>query len=267
MFWTEKIFNTIHPIIGMCHLQPLPNDPFYDETKGINFIIEKAVNDIEILQKYGYNGILFSNEFSFPYSQKISQVTVATMARVIGELKKQINIPFGIDCMYDAYSTMDLAIATDADFYRITLVKATLYDYEFGITQLGSLLRYANQNRIKKSKSIININSSIESSIINKNVEQIIKTITLQSKPDSLCISAATINKLFSIDYNINPKTFENIVLICDGGCDENNVKNIINHSNGIIIGTALKEDNILTNPISSIYASKFMNIVNNINI
>lgn len=262
MFWTEKILGTHKPIIGMCHLQPLPNDPLFDTTKGINFIIEKARNDINILQNEGINGILFSNEFSYPYSQKVAQVTVATMARVLGELKNQIQIPYGVDCMYDAFSTIDLAIATDADFYRVTLRCSSLNDYNYGITELGDLIRYAALNKLK-AKNIINIDSSVTLSIIEKNTRELIKAIIIQAIPDSLSISAKTIDKLLVLEDNYFSKMFKDVNLICDGSCDTDNIIKILNYTNGVVVGTALKENKKISNPISRMNVKSFINTAN----
>lgn len=260
MFWPEKVFNAKKPIIGMCHLQPLPNDPLFDFKNGVNFIIEKALYDVEILQNEGINGILFSNEFSYPYTQNLAKVTVATMARIIGELRKHINIPYGVDCMYDAFSTIDLAIATDADFYRVTLNQANLYEYEFGHTQLGSLIRYITLNKLK-AKNIVNIDSSVNLSILNNNVSKLIKSITTQAFPDAISISAQTIDKLLCFDNYQFDEIFEEVILICDGACNADNIAKILNHTNGAVIGTAFKENQQCSNPISLKNVKKIVDI------
>ncbi len=180
------------------------------------------------------------------------------MARVLGELKNQIKIPYGVDCMYDAFSTIDLAIATDADFYRVTLHQAELYDYEFGITQLGELIRYINLNRLK-AKNIINIDSSVSLSISNKNVNELINSIITQAFPDSLSISAKTIDKLLLHGDRQFFEIFKQVNLICDGACNTENIIKILDHTNGIIVGTALKENQQRSNPISSMNVKKLL--------
>ena len=40
MSWMEELFGTAKPIIAMCHLQPLPGDPHYDQEKGIEYVVE-----------------------------------------------------------------------------------------------------------------------------------------------------------------------------------------------------------------------------------
>lgn len=32
--WLEELFGVKKPIIAMCHLQPLPGDPYYDKQGG-----------------------------------------------------------------------------------------------------------------------------------------------------------------------------------------------------------------------------------------
>ncbi len=79
----------------MCHLYPLPGDPNYDEEKGVEWIIEKARNDLYVLQQGGADGIIFSNERSQPWMIKAEAITTATMAYIIGQLKDEITLPFG----------------------------------------------------------------------------------------------------------------------------------------------------------------------------
>ena len=33
--WLKELFHVEKPIIAMCHLLPLPGDPYYDEEKGL----------------------------------------------------------------------------------------------------------------------------------------------------------------------------------------------------------------------------------------
>lgn len=33
--WLEELFGVKKPIIAMCHLQPLPGDPYYDKQGGM----------------------------------------------------------------------------------------------------------------------------------------------------------------------------------------------------------------------------------------
>ena len=265
MLWLKKMFKVPKPIIGMCHLKPLPNDPSYNMSKGIKYIVESAKNDIDVLQKEGFHGILISNEFSYPYSDNVTQITVATMARIIGELRNSIEVPFGVECMYDAKATIDLTIATDSDFYRITLKSMSIFDIEYGGSELSKVFRYAYQNKVKNVRNIVNINAPINIAIANNNEIRLIKTIMSQFSPDSISISADLLHSLSEKNDTIFD-TLKQTVVFCDGGCNINNVHNIMKLSNGIVIGTDIKDDHQITNPVSSTNARKFMNVFKNSN-
>ena len=60
---------------------------------GMEKVMAAAKADLLALQEGGVDGIMFSNEFSLPYLTKVEPVTIAAMARVIGELKPLITVP------------------------------------------------------------------------------------------------------------------------------------------------------------------------------
>jgi Predicted TIM-barrel enzyme len=105
MEWIERLFGSKKPIIAMCHLHALPGDPQYDPGKGIRWVIGKALQDLTALQDGGVDGVMFSNEYSIPYLTRVEQITVASMARIIGELKNKIKIPFGVNVLWDPMAT------------------------------------------------------------------------------------------------------------------------------------------------------------------
>ncbi|MDD2503129.1 MAG: BtpA/SgcQ family protein, partial [Clostridia bacterium] len=118
MEWIKETFGTRKPILAMCHFNALPGDPGYDADGGMNKVVEAARDDFLALQEGGVDAVMFSNEFSMPYLTKVNPETTAAMARVIGEIKSEIKIPFGVNVLWDPYASLDLAAATDAVFIR-----------------------------------------------------------------------------------------------------------------------------------------------------
>lgn len=110
----KQTFGHNKPIIGMVHLPPLPSAPLYDTKGGMKKIIESCTRDIEALQGGGIDAIMFGNEGDRPYLLKASPVTLASMAFVIGELKRLINVPFGVNYLWDPVATVSLAVASGA---------------------------------------------------------------------------------------------------------------------------------------------------------
>ena len=54
--WTKDLFGVEKPIIAMCHLQPLPGDPYYDHVGGMDKVVECARKDLHALQDGGVDG-------------------------------------------------------------------------------------------------------------------------------------------------------------------------------------------------------------------
>lgn len=238
-------------IIGMCHLLPMPGDLFYNSTLGISTIIARAKQEIEIYQNNGISEMLFSNEYSYPYSKKLSQVTIATMARIIGELKDEIHIPFGVDCMYDSIATFDLAVATEANFYRVTVPKSIAHtDFEYGYSTLDSLTRHIMSiNTSNAPKLLLNITPILNDSLSKEELKILISDVSTQLRPSAICASADTIKMLFGKNA-MNTSSEKDFELLCDGGCNIDNIHFLNNCTEGMIVGKAFKESGVLSNSV-----------------
>ena len=119
MSWLKEVIGTEKAVVAMCHLMPMPGDPhFKNGVDSMDQVIEWARKDLIALQEGGVDAVMFSNEFSLPYLTDVEPVTVACMARIIGELKDDIKIPYGVNVLWDAKKSLDLAVATDAKFVR-----------------------------------------------------------------------------------------------------------------------------------------------------
>ena len=75
MLWIEELFQVKKPIIAMLHLDPLPGDPMWKYGMNMEDVVEDARKDLHALQDGGVDGIIFSNEFSFPYQRNMDRNT------------------------------------------------------------------------------------------------------------------------------------------------------------------------------------------------
>lgn len=70
MSWLKEVIGTEKAVIAMCHLRALPGDPSFDAQLGMNWVIDKARDDLMALQNGGVDAVMFSNEFSLPISRR-----------------------------------------------------------------------------------------------------------------------------------------------------------------------------------------------------
>ena len=85
---------------------------------GINGTLKSLEKDSIALKEGGIDTVMFCNENGSPYQLKTSSVTVVTISYGIGKLSSMIEVPFGVNLLWDPISTQSVAKATGASFVR-----------------------------------------------------------------------------------------------------------------------------------------------------
>ena len=152
-------------------------------------VVVKARHDLLALQRGGVDGIIFSNEFSLPYLTKVKSETVAAMARVIGELMPEIEIPYGVNVLWDPSASLDLAVATGAKFVRE--IFSGVYASDFGLwdTNCGEVIRHQHDIGAEDVKLLFNIVPEAAKYLGDRDIVQIAKSTVFNCRPDALCVS------------------------------------------------------------------------------
>jgi membrane complex biogenesis BtpA family protein len=110
----RAVFGEVKPVIAMVHLGALPGTPLYDAERGLDGLVAAAARDLAALQRAGFDAVMFGNENDRPYEFRVDAASTATMAYVIGRLRAEIGVPFGVNVLWDPMSSMALAAATGA---------------------------------------------------------------------------------------------------------------------------------------------------------
>ena len=175
--WAEEMFKVKKPIIAMLHLDPLPGDPMWKYGMNMQEVVENARRDLIALQEGGVDGIIFSNEFSFPYQRNMDRNTVAAMAYVIGNLKSLIQVPFGVDAISDGIACIELAAGVGADYVRGTFSGVYVGDGGFYNNDFSEVIRRKYALHLDELKMLYFINP--ESSFILPFIQYLILFISL----------------------------------------------------------------------------------------
>lgn len=249
--WIQDLFGVDKPVIGMCHMQAMPGDPQYDSVRGIDWICEKARADMLALQEGGVDAILFSNEFSLPYLTKVETVTVASMAAVLGELKRELRIPYGVNVLWDPRASIDLALATGACFVREIFTGVYASDFGLWNTNAGEVIRHQHAIGAQHVRLFFNIVPEAAVYLGGRLIEDIARSTVFNNRPDALCVSGLTAGAEASAQTiqrvkNAVPGT----PVFANTGVRLDNVDAQLDAADGAIIGTAFKEDGHTWNPI-----------------
>lgn len=266
MSWLKQVIGTEKAIIAMCHLQAMPGDPYYDGNKGMKWVVERAKEDMDALQKGGVDAIMFSNEYSMPYLTKVRTETVAAMARVIGELLPMIQVPYGVNCLWDPIATLDLAAATDAKFVRE--IFSGVYASDFGLwnTNCGEAIRHQHEIGAETVKLIFNVVPEAAQYLAGREIESIAKTTIFNCKPDALCVSGPTAGAAADPDILRRAKAVAgDTVVLVNTGCRADTIENLFKIADGAIVGTTFKHDGKFENGVSIRQVEAFMKKVRSI--
>lgn len=265
MQWIKHLFCVEKPIIGMCHLDAMPGDPYYDQQTGMKAVIENARQDLLALQNGGVDAILFSNEFSLPYLTSVRPETVAAMARVIGELMPLIKVPYGVNVLWDPNRSLDLAVAVEASFVRE--IFTGVYGSDFGLwnTNVGETIRHRNRIGGQNIKLLFNIVPESASYLGNREIVNIAKSTVFNNRPDGLCVSGLTAGvetDSTTLKLVSDAIAGKDVAVFANTGVRNENVKEQLNIADGAIVGTTFKKDGVFENHVDETRVSEFMTIV-----
>lgn len=266
MSWLSEVLGTEKAIIGMCHLDALPGDPGYGPDSSMEKVLEDARNDLLALQEGGVDAVMFSNEFSLPYLTQVETVTVAAMARIIGELKNDIKIPFGVNVLWDGEKSLDLAAATGAKFVREIFTGVYASDFGLWNTNVGKTVRHQHKIGAQNVKLLFNILPEAARYIADRDIESVAKSTVFNNRPDALCVSGLTAGVMTDTQILKRVKdVVPNTVVLANTGVRYENVEQQLAIADGAVVGTTFKKDGIFENHVDVERVKRFMDKVHSI--
>lgn len=249
MHWMKELFGTEKPIIAMLHMDALPGDPRFRYGDRMERVVEHARADLHALQDGGVDGILFSNEFSLPYERNMRFVTPAAMARVIGELKSELRLPYGVDCISDGMATIELAAAVDAQFVRGTFSGVYVGDGGLYNNDFSQLLRRKAALHLDDLKMLYFINPESDRNLDPRELADIARSTVFKAHPDGLCISANAAGQ------DVNEQLMEEVKrvlpevpVLCNTGCRPDTIERKLASADAAVVGTYFKAGGRLEN-------------------
>ena len=263
MSWLNEMFGVSKPIIAMCHMLALPGDPRYNVEKGLDWVIECARRDLHALQDGGVDAVMFSNEASLPYLTRVEPITYVTMARVIGELRGEIKVPYGVNVLWDPKASLDLAMATGAQFVRE--IFSGIYASDFGLwnTNCGEVVRHQHAIHAERVKLLFNIVPEAAVYLGPRDVADIARSTVFNLRPDALCVSGLTAGVASSTEtLRLVKEAVPNTPVFANTGVRPENIREQLEVADGAVTGTAFKRDGYIWNEVEVGRVREFMKIV-----
>ncbi|WP_167102680.1 BtpA/SgcQ family protein [Mycobacterium sp. DL592] len=247
--WVREVFSVQKPVIAMLHLSALPGDPGFDTRGGLAAVVDRAKEELDALQQGGVDGIMISNEFSLPYLTKTEPITAITMARIIGELLPDISVPYGVNVLWDGRASIDLAVATGAQFVREIFTGVYASDFGLWNTNVGEVARHRARIGGAGVKLFFNIVPESATYLAERDLASITRTTVFATLPDAICVSGLTAGAPTDLAaLSVVKKSAGAVPVFVNTGVKADNVVEQLALADGAIVGTYFKKDGIFEN-------------------
>ncbi len=265
------IFSVPKPLVGVIHLPALPGSP--RAALSLPDITARAVSDAHTLIENGINGVIVENYGDIPFlPRRVEPHTVAAMTLIVADVRRiaeQAGLPVGVNVLRnDAQSAIAIATVTGASFIRVNVhIGAMVTDQGVIEGQAYDTLRYRAQlqnNVIARSvgdEAIPKQSVKILSDVLVKHATSLgavdLATVAqdtyYRGLSDALIVTGTTTGAVTSIDdvQRVQAVVPEAAVFVGSGVTAEN-IEKVLRYADGVIIGTALKEDGRTENPVDA---------------
>jgi membrane complex biogenesis BtpA family protein len=252
----------------MAHFKPLPLDPKYLSSSDVRQAAQFLLQDIEALQEGGVDGIMLSNEGSLPWMFNPEPVTAVAMAALIGHVRHTIHVPFGVHVIWSPMATLDLAAATGADFAWEVFTGVYASDFGLWNTNVGETARHQRKIHAESVRLLFEVVPEAAVYLGNRSIKDQVRSTIFNARPDALCIAGLKPGEAASLDGVIAVKELKpEIPVLVSTGVKVSNVTAQLSVADGAIVGSALKRDGNLWNPVDSERVKALMQIVKELRI
>jgi membrane complex biogenesis BtpA family protein len=262
----KTTFGSHKPIIAMIHFGPLPGSPLYDKDGGMQKLIDLAAADIAALQDGGVDAVMFGNEGDRPYLLKASPQSLAAMSFAVGELKRMIKIPFGVNYLWDPVASVALGVASGARFVRE--IFTGVYDSDMGLwaPDAASAVRLRSDCNRSDLKLMYNINAEFASPVGDRSIAARAKSAVFSSLADVVLVSGPMTGQAVETgNLKVVKDVLPDTPVFANTGVNIDNVGDILGIADGAVIGTHFKVDGDTWKAVDKTRVSRFMDKVRKI--
>ena len=250
----EETFGAPAPIVGMVHLDALPGAPGHEGD--FESVRTAALRDARALESGGVDALLVENFGDAPfYPDDVPSHVVASMTRVAADLREAVDLPLGVNVLRnDAAAAISVAAAAGGSFVRVN-VHAGARVTDQGVVEGRAHETIRLRERLDADVRILADLDVKHSAPLADGFSPTIEEVVERGRADGVIISGATTgdgvdrDRLDTVVARRDDLGLDVPVFVGSGVTAET-VGNLLDVADGVIVGTALKEDGVTTNPV-----------------
>ncbi len=243
--------HTTRAVIGMVHLRALPGSPRWDGD--IAAVVRAGLDDARALAEGGVDALLVENHGDVPFTAgRVDAATVAGMSVAVAEIRRHLSIPVGINVLKnDVHSGLAVASATGAGFVRVNVhVGAVAADQGILQSEAHDTLRYRRLLGLP-IRILADVQAKHGMPLAPVPIELEARDCFHRGLADALVVSgAATGEPTPMTDLKRVRGAVPEAPILVGSGATSETIAELLSVADGVIVGTSIKRDGVLTNPV-----------------
>lgn len=237
-------------LIGVVHLTPLPGSPRW---KGnLERIIDFAVNDARQYERGGVHAVFVENFGDVPFTKtNVAPETIAAMAAAGRAIRAAVKLPIGFNVLRnDARAALALCAACGGDFIRVNIhTGAMLTDQGIIEGDAYETLRY--RERICPRVAILaDVHVKHAVPLSNWPLDVAARDTLERGLADALIVSGTGTGEAARVsDLETVRRACPTAKILLGSGVTAENAREY-SQADGFIVGSSLKRDGRLSNPV-----------------
>ncbi len=259
------LFGVPKPVIGMVHLWPLPGAPGYSGY-GMGTIIENALRDAEALVEGGVDGLMVENMWDLPYyvGREVKPEAMTAQAVAAAEVVKRVPLPVGINVIHNGgVVCLAIAVAAGARFLRVCILTgARLWDTgEFDHGCAAELLRKRKELQADDIHIFADVDKKHSVAFPGLDLATHIEWTEVYGA-DALIVSGRMTGSAPELEKVREARRLASRPLLIGSGATEENITAFLQYADGVIVGSSLKKDGVMENPVDAARVRRFVEAV-----
>ena len=244
------------PVVGMLHLPPLPGSHACRDE--LDTIRKFVMRDAESLCAGGVDGLMLENFGDAPfYPDRVPAITVAGMTALACAVRREFDVPLGINVLRnDGRSALAVAVASGAAFIRVNvLCGARVTDQ--GLLQgiAHDLLRERRSLNAEHIRILADVDVKHSAPLAPRPLAIEVRDLVERAHCDAIIVSGQATGRATDVQTLSQAKQAAGgtaPVFVGSGVSIDNVAQLVANGADGLIVGTSLKVDGRVSNPVDA---------------
>ena len=247
-------------LIGVVHLPPLPGSPGWNG-QGLEHIVDRAKSDHARLLEAGFEGIIVENFGDAPFfKDDVPAIVLTAMTRILTELDTE-RVPVGVNVLRnDAKGALAIAGSTGAKFIRVNVHTGAMLTDQGIIEGRAAETVRTRRDWAPSVQILADVAVKHAQPMAPIDLIQSAKDTLFRGHADGIIVTGSGTGEDASLDdvrliKDHIPKAF----VLVGSGVHQGNVNNVLKVADGVIVGSSLKVDGIVQNPVDPARARSFI--------